>query len=98
VEDTPYPRCCDLRLVPYIMNVDRQSTFSLLLEVGGKRYSSVTFAYETPRRPQVSFVSKQSGTALSVCFREKGSLGWLKYALVKCIKKFDWIILFFSAI
>lgn len=51
--------------VPYIADVDTDSMdLFLLLEVGGGRYGSVGFVYEAPRRPQVSFVSRQSGTVL----------------------------------
>jgi hypothetical protein len=52
--------------VPYIEDVDKGSrrALFLLLEVGGVRYGSIGFVYEAPRRPQVSFVSRQSGTVL----------------------------------
>ncbi len=51
--------------VPYMEDVDKGSVaLSLSLEVGGVLYGSVGFVYGAPRRPQVSFVSRQSGTVL----------------------------------
>jgi hypothetical protein len=51
--------------VPYMEDVDKGAmALFLLLKVGGVRYCSVGFVYEAPRQPQVSYVSRQSGTVL----------------------------------